>query len=147
MVFEFSVLNHKAIEACLRNTELFKKKKDKITIETETFATAYALSVVCKPLAEASIEFEREDTPTISIILPFLHQMETRLEKESVFGIAKKVCDILELDEEEDNEFLMIERYVQAVVDCVRKEVKGLSKTYRDRFLATLDKATYLDPR
>ena len=104
-------------------------------------------SVVCKPSAEATIEFEREDTLNISIILPFLHQMETRLEKESVFGIAKKVCDILELDEEEDNEFLMIERYVQAVVDCVRKEVKGLSKTYRDRFLATLDKATYLDPR
>lgn len=144
-VVEFFVENIKAIEACLGNNEMFKRKKDKILISTETFATAYALNVVCKPLADASIEFERENAPTISIILPFLHQMETFLQKESVSRIALKVAAILEL--EGDDETMLVEGYVESVIDLVQHQLRELNTTYRSRFLDTLEKATYLDPR
>ena len=146
---EFFVINKKAIDSCLTNAEFFKKKRERIVIKPETFVVAYSLSVICKPLCDASIEFEREDCPTISSILPFLHQMEKLLANKSSTKIAGKLMEILQdqLDEfEEAKDFDRFEKLVQSVIDAAHTQILKLKASYHERFLETLEWATYLDP-
>lgn len=148
-VVEFFVINKKAIDSCFGNQELLKKKRERIDISEQTFAVAYALAVVCKPLHGASIEFEREDCPTISVILPFLHRMENLLYKESSTKITSKIMQVLEdeMDVDDENEVIRIEGYVQPVIDLAFNQVGKLKDSYCRRFWGTMEWATFMDPR
>ena len=121
-----------------------------LQISPETIAVTYALCIVCKPIYEASFEFEQEKSPTISMLLPFLHQMDYLLGKESVEKIALKIEPFLEDElQEEDGEEIqeIIRSSVALVIETTKTLLLSLKDSYTERFQDVLEKATFLDPR